>query len=324
MKPFATVGTVGGLGEKRLISRVCAKFGAAADLPPPFGAGDDCALVLSQSLKKNVLLTSDAVILGRHFSPDTPPELAGAKLVKRNVSDIAAMGAHPFAALASSICSPNVSVEWLDGFCGGMGVAAEKYGLKIIGGDFASVGGDFFSTHLTLLGQTDGRTLLRVGASAGDYICVSGALGASFESGHHLAFEPRVEQGVFLAAEPRVSACTDLSDGAASDLRNLLPRGTCAELSESAVPRREYCGKTATLKQALCDGEDYELLFTFSGAASELSAFSRVYEARFGEPFYVMGQIKTANPADGEDAVFVVSQNRREPFSAGGFDHYQP
>lgn len=322
MNPFAKVGTVSELGEKALIARVCKNFGSSAALPPPFGAGDDCALIRSRALSENVFITSDAVILGRHFSPDTPPEMAGEKLVKRNASDIAAMGATPFAALASSICSPNVSLGWLDGFCRGMGRAAERYGVKIIGGDFASVGGDFFSTHLTLLGQSGARPLLRTGTEIGDYICTTGELGASFESGHHLTFEPRLNEGRFLAADSAVSACMDISDGLASDLKCLLPPHSCAEISTEDLPIRKFGGKCASVRQALCDGEDYELVFAYRGTRGQFDEFLRRYEDAFGYSAHEIGRITKPRGACEEGALVLVSGGLREVFKSGGFDHY--
>lgn len=321
MKPFSKDNNVATLSEKNLIARVCSKFGSSADLPSPYGAGDDCAVIKPHLLQENVCATSDAVILGRHFSEEDSPFLAGEKLVKRNVSDIASMGAVPFSALASSICSPNVSLEWLDAFSEGMGRACERYAIKIIGGDFASVKDDFFSTHLTLLGQTNSNPLLRTGANEGDIICTTGVLGASFESGHHLTFEPRVSQGVFFAESGLVTSCTDLSDGMGADLRNLLPDGMCAELQEDDIPLREYDGKKASIKGAFCDGEDYELLFTFT-SNGDFDKFSREYCSRFGEPIFRIGEIKKAKSPEEENALILVSKSKRKIITLSGFDHY--
>ncbi|MBQ6533954.1 MAG: thiamine-monophosphate kinase [Opitutales bacterium] len=322
MKPFSQSDNAASLGEKRLIARVLENFGSCADVPPPFGAGDDCAVLEPARAGENVCVTSDAVILGRHFSEDDPPFAAGEKLVKRNVSDIAAMGARPFAALASSICSPSVSLAWLDEFCKGVGAAARKYGIKIIGGDFASVGGDFFSTHLTLLGRTRFAPLTRSGAKEGDILFTTGALGASLESGHHLSFEPRVELGEFFAASGLVDACIDLSDGMGSDLREIIPQGMCAEVFEEKIPLREYGGKRATLKGAFCDGEDYELLAAFS-AGADFEKFSRDCAGRFGAKLREIGAIKKAPSREAEGAIMLVSGGVSAPADFGGFDHYR-
>ena len=322
MKPFSKVNNVSTLSEKELIARVCRKFGDKTQLSSPYGAGDDCAVIETKSLQKNVCATSDAVILGRHFSESDSPFLAGEKLIKRNVSDIASMGAVPFSALASSICSPNISLDWLDAFSEGMGVASDRYGIKIIGGDFASVKEDFFSTHLTLLGHTNFSPMLRMGAKLGDIICTTGALGASFESGYHLTFEPRLEQGIFLRESGFISACTDLSDGLASDIRNILPSGLCAEFNQSDIPLRKYDGKTASLKGAFCDGEDYELLFTFS-SENDFDKFASEYLSHFGEPIYKIGEIKKAKSSIEENALILISNKNRTILDFSGFDHYK-
>ena len=323
MNPFSKEVNVSALGEKKLIERVCARFGSAVP-PPPFGPGDDCALMQSSGFKKNVFVTSDAVVLGRHFSPEDSPAIAGGKLVKRNISDIAAMGASPFAATISALASPNISLDWLDEFCGGVGDTAAKYGIKILGGDFASTGNCFFSAHMTLWGHSDGRPLLRSGASEGDLICVTGELGASFESGWHLSFEPKIEEGAHLSEIGKVTSCIDVSDGVASDLKWLLPSGSCAEIWPSKVPLREFGGCRATLEKALCDGEDYELLFTFSGEMSDFNDFSRGFALKFGKSPIAFGRIKKAQSPSEESALVIVSNGSRNVFRGGGFDHYHP
>ena len=197
MNPFSEKDPLSMVGEKALIARICAAFGASAP-KAPFGPGDDCALIRAEELGGgDMLATSDAVILGRHFDASTDPRLAGRKLVNRNASDIAAMGGSPAFALASGIVSGDLSLGWLDEFCAGVSEAAEKLGIKIVGGDVARAEGRFFSMHMSLLGTAPERTLLRSGARIGDALYVTGELGLSFESGRHLDFEPRIAEGEF-------------------------------------------------------------------------------------------------------------------------------
>ena len=114
MNPFGGSEKISGLGEKGLISRICAAFGGAVP-PPPFGAGDDCAVVPSEKFcGRKMLATSDAVIFGRHFDESSEPSLVGRKLVNRNVSDIASMGGIPLYALTSGILSSGLSVDLLE------------------------------------------------------------------------------------------------------------------------------------------------------------------------------------------------------------------
>lgn len=319
MNPFSEKDPLSSLGEKALIARICADFGASAP-KAPFGPGDDCALIRAEELGGgDMLATSDAVILGRHFDASTDPRLAGRKLVNRNASDIAAMGGRPAFALASGIVSAELSLGWLDGFCAGASEAAEKLGVKIVGGDVASVGGRFFSMHMSLLGTAPERTLLRSGARIGDALYVTGGLGLSFESGRHLDFEPRIAEGEFLAQTWGVGACIDLSDGLASDVKNIIPRGACAEVFEDSVPRRSFGGKTATLREALCGGEDYELLFAYRGDCGE---FERAWAESLETPLSRIGRISApASASEAGGLVVVRSGGGREIFRGSGFDH---
>lgn len=288
MNPFSEKDPLSMVGEKALIARICAAFGASAP-KAPFGPGDDCALIRAEELGGgDMLATSDAVILGRHFDASTDPRLAGRKLVNRNASDIAAMGGSPAFALASGIVSGDLSLGWLDEFCAGVSEAAEKLGIKIVGGDVARAEGRFFSMHMSLLGTAPERTLLRSGARIGDALYVTGELGLSFESGRHLDFEPRIAEGEFLAQTWGVGACIDLSDGLASDVKNIIPRGACAEIFEDSVPRRSFGGKTAALDEALCGGEDYELLFAYRGDCGE---FERAWAESLGTSLSRIGRL---------------------------------
>lgn len=319
MNPFSEKDPLSSLGEKALIARICAAFGASIP-KPPFGPGDDCALIRAEELGGgDMLATSDAVILGRHFDASADPRLAGKKLVNRNASDIAAMGGRPAFALASGIVSGDLSLGWLDEFCAGVSGAALELGVKIVGGDVARAGGRFFSMHMSLLGTAPERTLLRSGARAGDSLYVTGELGLSFESGRHLDFEPRIAEGEFLAETWGVGACIDLSDGLASDVRNIIPRGACAEIFGDCVPRRSFGGKTATLREALCGGEDYELLFSYRGDCGE---FERAWAESLPTPLSRIGRISAiADAAEAGEIIVSGPGRRREIFSGSGFDH---
>ncbi len=278
---------VGQLSEKEIIGRLKNIFGDLMP-PSPFGPGDDCAIIDNPPPNSKLYATSDSVIMGVHFSPETSPERAGAKLLNRNASDIASMGGRPYCAITSAVFSKNLSLNWLDGFCKGLSDSASKLGVKIVGGDCASVKGDYFSMHLTMLGVSTLRPLLRTGASIGDKICVTGSLGLSFETGHHLDFSPRLREGELLAIDENVSACTDLSDGIASDILNLLPESAAAILDEASLPLRKFSGKLAKIENALTDGEDYELLFTYKGNPLRLS---ELFKSEGLAPISVIGEI---------------------------------
>lgn len=305
--------SVSSLGEKALIARICGNYASQLSLYPE-GPGDDCAVIDSKNFEGKILSTCDAVILDRHFSAEMSAYLVGKKAMNRNVSDIASMGGMPLYAMTSAILSPKLSLSWLDEFCAGLQDAAKKWNIKFIGGDLAR-GGDYaFSMHISLLGRAL-HPLLRKGAKSGDSIFVTGPLGASFESGKHLNFTPRINEGLFLSSRQEVSACTDLSDGLASDIQNLLSGNLIAEIEKEKVLLADFPNNS--FEKALTDGEDYELLFTANASGDFLSA----YEKAFGQRPISLGQIKTAPQIYGS-AVFVNDGKNITPLNLEGYSHF--
>jgi thiamine-monophosphate kinase len=110
--------SVAALGERRLLLAIREWLGDVAP-PPPWGMGDDCA-VLETGSAETLLATTDGVVYGRHFDDSATPANVGAKLVKRNLSDIAAMGGMPGPALINLLLSSNTATAWLQTFYAGL------------------------------------------------------------------------------------------------------------------------------------------------------------------------------------------------------------
>ncbi|MBI2814794.1 MAG: thiamine-phosphate kinase [Opitutae bacterium] len=285
MKPFTSIRaqSVAAQGEQRLIAGIRRWLGRASPAAP-FGIGDDCA-VLPPS-KRHQLVTTDPVIYGQHFDASVPARAVGAKLLKRNLSDIAAMGGRPVAAVVSLALGPNTSVRWLEQFYRGLAACALRHRVKIVGGDITQGPAGFFGAFLTLHGESTGRRVVaRRGAREGDLIYVTGTLGGSL-LGHHHQFTPRLAEGAWLAGRPEVRAMMDVSDGLAKDLGSLTPDRLAPALQAATIPispaarRRAKATKRSPLHHALCDGEDYELLLVVRRGAS---AFEAVWRKRFPE-----------------------------------------
>ena len=225
------------------------------------------------------------MIYGRHFDDSVPARAVGAKLLKRNLSDLAAMGARPTAAVVSLALDPRVGTRWLEQFHRGLAATARRYSVPIVGGDVAQSDG-FLGAFLTLFGEASGpRVVLRTGARRGDWIYVTGTLGGSL-LGHHWKFIPRLAEGEWLARRREVRAMMDVSDGLAKDLPALAPRGARPALAAGMVPisaaarvRARATGQTP-LSHALGDGEDYELVFVVAGPARR-AALERAWRRRF-------------------------------------------
>lgn len=323
MNPIAATDAdaVAALGETALIARVRAALGEVAP-PAPEGPGDDCAALDPAPFPGRRLVTTDAVILGRHFDAATGAAAAGRKLVNRNLSDIAAMGGVPADAVLALILGPDISAAWLEDFVGGMRDAARPVGLRIVGGDLARAATGLFIASLTLTGFAV-KPLLRTGAMSGDFIYVTGELGGSILGRHH-AFAPRLAEGRFLAAHPAVRSGMDLTDGPAKDLPELLPPNCAALLDLDALPISPDAHRVAASSglpvshHALNDGEDYELAVTVSAEGAEAleSAFAMTF------PGTRLTRIGRITPAAGlaprrlHDALGAI-------IPPGGYDHFR-
>lgn len=308
MNPFSdnTADTIAALGEQKLLARIRRWLGAAAPAAPT-GMGDDCAVLPpakhSGSAKKRpapaTLVTVDPVIFGEHFDAAIPPRAVGRKLLRRNLSDIAAMGGRPTAAVLALALDPRTRLDWLEAFYRGLAADARRFGVPLVGGDLATHHGGLVAS-LTLLGETtapDARALTRAGARIGDFIAVTGRLGGSLPSGRHHSFTPRLAEGRWLARRPEVVALMDLSDGLAKDVHSLTPDDARPLLFGEILPRHPG----VDLRGALTDGEDYELLFalraTPAGAQKLLAAWRRAFPRL---PLTVIGRFAPrAAPAAG-------------------------
>ena len=222
------------------------------------GIGDDCAVIrrpVTQGILE--LLKTDALVEGVHFASGTRLDQVGWKALCRPISDIAAMGGNPKNAVIT-VAAPSSwgNAEWR-ALYRGIGKAAHRFGISIVGGETVRSPGSLFLS-VALTGSVPQKHLrLRSGGTPGDVMCVTGKLGGSLESGRHLRFLPRVEEGAWLAKQSGVSAMMDLSDGIGSDLPKLASAsGVSFLIDPGLLPRHRGC----SIDQALSDGEDYELL----------------------------------------------------------------
>ena len=228
------------------------------DCAIPVGPGDDCAGVLPTP-GKMLLCAADQVIEKVHFLPDTPPEAAGAKLMNRNLSDIAAMGGVPRWALLT-LAGNGHSEAWNLAFLRGAADAGKPSHTRVVGGDLAGLPAPGVVATLTILGEVDPDCAVRrSGAKVGDRLFVTGRLGGSFPSGRHLHFTPRLAEGRFLGEGRFASAMLDVSDGLLLDASRLASASRIGlRLRLDQIP----VNPDSDLAGALGDGEDYELLFT--------------------------------------------------------------
>jgi len=256
--------TVKHIGEEALVRRLAKLAPGRADVVA--GIGDDCAVVrFDRNDRFDLLLKSDPVIEGIHFTRRANAADVGHKALGRVLSDIAAMGGEPLWFLVDLVAPASISVARLEGLYRGMARLARRHGVALVGGDTSR--GKTLELHVFAAGRVArGKAILRSGARPGDVLYVTGSLGGSLR-GRHLRFEPRLAEGQWLAAQGWVTAMMDLSDGLATDLRRMMAAsGTGAVIEAARVPvspaAKRIRDRRSPLEHALADGEDFELLFT--------------------------------------------------------------
>ena len=119
-------------GEFTLIDRLLRPL--AAGHPASLGLVDDAA-VLDCRPGQQIVLTKDAMVEGVHFLPDDPPDLVARKLVRHNLSDLAAMGADPLGYLLALARRRDLADAWLEGLAAGLARDQEEFGIALLGGD---------------------------------------------------------------------------------------------------------------------------------------------------------------------------------------------
>ena len=243
------------MNENQLIATLTQNW--AVDATVLTGVGDDCAVLKGDRAGHYWLFKTDAVVEGRHFTPQTPANLVGRKALARVLSDFAAMGGVPLYALITLGLPKKFDLPRLRSLYAGLTKLARTYQVNLVGGETTRTRELLVS--ISALGKTIlYRPLLRSGAKVGDHLFVTGRLGGSL-AGKHLTFTPRLAEGQFLAKHRLASAMMDLSDGLGSDLPRLAQASQVGfRLDRDRLP----LNPKVTWKQACADGEDYELLFT--------------------------------------------------------------
>jgi thiamine-monophosphate kinase len=227
---------------------------------------DDCAHIETPS--RDIIATTDMVIDRTHFDLSHDPlDLVARKSVCVNLSDLAAAGAKPMGLLVALAIPRSWSQRQSQDLMTGIVETASLFDCAILGGDTNSTKGPL-TISITALGFKHWRgTPKRGHASHGDLVFVTGELGGSFESQRHLRFTPRLRESTWLMDHINIHAMMDLSDGLASDAKKIaIASKISIILDKSATPihRDLDFRSTHRLEHAMCDGEDFELLFTVS------------------------------------------------------------
>ncbi len=284
-------------------------FAPLATHPGARGLADDVAVVAPEPGLAHVL-TVDTIVEGVHYLPDDPADLVARKLLRVNLSDLAAKGAQPVGYLLAASFGAAVTAGWLAAFASGLAADQAEFGLSLLGGDTTRNPGPTTLSVTAIGAAVEGAVASRSGAKPGEGIYVSGtlgdaALGLRAIRGELAALDapdrdyladrfrlprPRLALGRALAGV--ATAAIDISDGLMADLGHVCQEsGVRAEVALEDVPLSEAARRALAADPALRDdvlggGDDYEILFTASPnaekALTEAALAARLAVSRIG------------------------------------------
>jgi thiamine-monophosphate kinase len=301
------------------------------------GLTDDAAL-LDCPPGYRLVVTVDQLVEGVHFLADDPPHLVARKLIRRNLSDLAAMGATPRHYLVTSALPATHDDEWVRRFAEGLAEDQHRFCVSLLGGDSTSTPGPAALT-LTAIGHVAaGREIRRSGARPGDKIWVTGTIGDAYlglrvlrgdypalAAEHRAALaaryqlpDPRTQLGPDLAGIAH--AMIDISDGLIADLGHICETSSVAatvklaRLPLSSAAEAIVAGDEALRAQLATGGDDYELLFTAPAEADdEITSLSQ----GLGLPITEIGVIEA-----GERVRLVDANGREITIDKAGWRHF--
>jgi thiamine-monophosphate kinase len=272
--------------EERLIARY---FRPLATHAGAFGLMDDAA-ALTPPPGHDLVVTTDGVIAGVHFFPDEAPDLIGRRVLRMNLSDLAAKGARPVGFLLAIALPAAPDEQWIADFAAGLGGDIERYGCPLLGGDTDHTPGPLSISVAAFGVVPQGKMVRRATAREGDIIVVTETIGDA-TLGLQLRRDPALAERWRLRAdaaahllqryalpEPRTalagavlryaSAAIDVSDGLGGDLAKLCrASGVSADIDVACVPlspaaRAAVSADPALLTDVLSGGDDYEIVLT--------------------------------------------------------------
>jgi thiamine-monophosphate kinase len=281
--------------------------------PAALGLADDAAILTPPS-NQDLVISTDAIVQGIHFLENDPPDLVARKLLRVNLSDLAAMGATPLHYLLTISVPRTTPAAWFETFAKGLAQDQAEFNITLIGGDTTSTPGPI-SLSATVIGHiTPGTALRRTGAQPGDEIWVTGTIGDAAlgllalrneipDPTGHLANRyllPRPRLG--LPLHTLVHAAMDISDGLIQDTAHLASAAALgAEIEAALVPLSPAARAANRLPLCLTGGDDYELLMAVAPVRGEAlraaCATAGVPACRIGS--FIPGQAVSVLAPDG-------------------------
>jgi len=313
--------------------------------------GDDCA-VFDTSLLRQLVVTSDLLLEDVHFRRDwISPFFLGRKSCLVNVSDLAAMGARPYACLLGLGMPKDLAGEFFREFARGFLYECSRLKMPLIGGDLSR--NRSFVVSVTAWGIVDsGAAIYRSGAQLGDHVLLIGKTGSSrlgleyleeqqpnglsevsseeqlrdwcdgpdqyeWLSAHFLP-EIHLEPALWIREKGLANSMIDVSDGLGHDLLHILTESKLScEVQMERLPCPTGIESLAEAREyALNGGEDYALLLTVSDR--QLRDLELHYPKEF-TPYSLIGRVYP-----GPVALYLSTEGgRRSRYNSEGFNHFK-
>lgn len=287
----------------------------SAGAPGAFDLLDDAAVAPARP-GFDLVMTTDAMVEGVHFPLGEDPSLVARKLVRVNLSDLAAKAAEPCGALLTVCWSQACGADERAAFSRGLGDDLRAFGLPLLGGDTSRTPGPL-TVSLTALGWVpEGRMVRRDGARAGEVVAVSGVIGDGalglaavrgeiadpdgYLAGRLRLPSPRLDLRQALLAH--ATAAADVSDGLVADAGHIATAsGARVDLELDRMPLSPAArawlaaqsGRAEALARLATGGDDYEVVASFPGPPP--NGFTAIGHIRSGSGVRVM--------ADGRELV---------------------
>ncbi|MEA5536305.1 thiamine-phosphate kinase [Crocosphaera sp. XPORK-15E] len=321
------------IGEQGLLKRL-QKF------CPRDMIGDDAA-ILSLDPQQKLVVTTDVLVDGVHFSDKTtPPDAVGWRAAAANLSDLAAMGATPIGITVGLGLPGETSVAWIEHLYLGITQCLQVDQTPIVGGDICR--STVITVSITALGQVyPNRVIRRSTAQPGEVIVITGYHGMA-RAGLELLLKPNIQDNltpesrdklIFAHQYPKprldvlpylwdvVGTTTvtgmDSSDGLADAILQICRMsGVGAEIGLSSLLTPPTLSQWVSFEQGLewilYGGEDFELVLCLP----EVLGIKLVEQ--LGEGAAIIGKIID------EPRIVLIEHNQqqRELNLSAGFQHF--
>jgi thiamine-monophosphate kinase len=266
------------------------------------------------------VVTKDALVAGVHFQSGEPPGLTAQRLLRSNLSDLAAKGAEPYGYFLMTAWPKGFGWEDRQAFAEGLRVDGEAFDVTLLGGDTVSTSGPL-TVSMTLLGWVPaGRAVLRSGARPGDLVLVSGPIGDGWLDWGFAAGQleqqwlgpaprlPRPRLDLREALRGSASSAADVSDGLIADAGHLArASGAALRLDLDQMPLSPAAEAWLATQPDPCaarlrlatGGDDYEVVLTASPDAAQALGLPIIGEVLAGEGTIVCFKGRRIDPGPG-------------------------